>query len=99
MSDFEQYKEKYGLSNYRFWIVGNNQNSTVLVIEKNAVIIYHNYNELMSLDTILKHKNNTFRLFHSLRDPIMEYFEPDCTDFESLQELQKYMLIMKVAGI
>lgn len=103
MSDFEQFKQEYGLENYRFWIVlGYLEDELVLVIEKDATIIYANYNELKTTNLILKRQNATYRFFHSIPDPRKseeEFQIPDFTDFGSLEELQKYTLIQKVVGI
>lgn len=83
--DFIRYKEKWGLTEYSFKIMYNNQVAVVPIGHDN---IWGN-GEIRTVHNLMKRRNNTF-VFH-------ESAESDSMEFSGLSELLEYMLIKKIA--
>ena len=83
--DFDRYKEKWGLTDYRFRIAYKDE---VDVVPKNFHTTSVN-NELRTVHNLMKRRNNRFRLIENLGGERM--------DFDGLNELLEYMLVKKIA--
>ena len=83
---FDQYKDKWGLSNYTFMTV-QYYNHIVVIPNYNAAEYDQKLNIISSVHTLIKRRHNRFELRESNSK----------IGFDNLNELLEYMLIQKLA--
>ena len=95
-AEFDKFKEKYGLSDYKIFLNGQ----TIVFAIKEWLHVYspkHGYNECRCMETLTKHIDRmsifswpTFILHEDANHKI---------SFKSWDDCKSYLLIKKIAGI
>jgi hypothetical protein len=104
---FEQFKEKWGLKNYTFYVSRGVRSGwkEVIILIPNDKIKYFTYglhsivsHEIKTVGGLIKRRSNHF----AIQEPTIEAERlagSNFTDFDDLEELLEYSLIRKIASV